>query len=160
VAAATAAAPGYQSGHAMVGIGSRPRMAGLASPNGAGRPPAAPAGLEPFTPPPAGRLDEPARPSQPLPSRAAFQPAQADEVPLTPAGNALAALNLQEPAGYSDAAALRASAGWVAEAAEQSERRAAAGNEPANNGVGTIGLVALATLLMAVAFFAAQWLLK
>jgi serine/threonine-protein kinase len=161
VAAAAAVAPGYQSGHAMVGIGSKPRMAGLASSNGNGRPPAAPVGLEPFTPPPAGRLEEPARPSQPpLPSRAAFQPKQVAEVPLTPATDPLAALNLQEPAGYSDAAALRASAGWVTEAVEQSEKKAAVSGEPTGNGVGTVGLVALATLLMAVAFFAAQWLLK
>lgn len=100
----------------------------------------------------------PARAGGPsLPSRASFQLPQSEpEIELSPAMPG--GLPLMDPAqhGHHGPAALRASAGWVADAAEQSERSE---SDNRNNGLGTVGVLAAAAILMVMVFIGAKLLM-
>ena len=142
---------GGGSGHRMNGLHAR--AASVANPSTPARP--AP-GMQPVTPPPTRGGHPVAAPPGPargrnLPSRAVFhpQPSEPEEVQLT-------ALPLQElPPGYNDPAALRASAGWVTEAAFEADRRA--NNQ---NGIGTFGMVCIALMLMVLVFIGTKLLMQ
>jgi hypothetical protein len=68
----------------------------------------------------------------------------------------LTALPLQDlPAGYNDPAALRASAGWVTEAAFEADRRA-----NRQGGIGTFGMVCIALMLMVLVFIGTKLLMQ
>lgn len=164
--AAAAALPAATRTVSRPGSGSNLRMRGLegrgasvASPSTPARP--AP-GLQPVTPPPSpGRSVAPAVHGNPgrgnvLPSRASFNHQQQQQQ-ANNAAEEIQLLTLQElPPGYNDPAALRASAGWVTEGAADADRRA---GRPAG-GLGTVGVVCIALILMLVAFIGAKLLMQ
>lgn len=110
--------------------------------------------LEPITPAPAvHRLNAaapqaPARPRS-VPGREALnQPSrqQFEEIQLLEA--------VDGPSPYSDPAALRASAGWLNDADEETQRAGRSG------GIGTIGIAAASLLLLALVFVGARLLMR
>jgi hypothetical protein len=130
-------------------VGSRPGMPAVPTP--------APAPVPAAKPPSRPQMPQvPARPAPAVPGRTAFKapkPAEPDEVPLTP----LAGLPLYElPAHAHSPAALRASAGWVTEAAEQSDPQPNA----ARRALGPIGIVAAAAVMMVLVFLVSKLLMN
>lgn len=184
---AASSPPKGRSGHAMTGLGGggpQGRGMGAGSSFGGSNTPARPMpGLAPSTPPPVGRLhpqQPPAPPSRSaplppvrtpsLPSRSSFKlPSGHDhDVPLQAVqGGGLAGLPLQEPTshhgGHSDPAALRASAGWLNDAAaEADQQQQAAPNDDSEGSstLGTVGLMAAAAILMVLVFIGAKLLMN
>ncbi|OWK36238.1 serine/threonine protein kinase [Fimbriiglobus ruber] len=162
------------------GIGSRPSLPPVPSARDRGYPSREQA---PVTPPPAGRLNPPpatqpsrfqgSAPAPTVPTRASAAPARATAAParapvptraavpsrasfqLPPIEDEIAlTAAFPEHGGYSDPAALRASAGWVAEAAAESDRGGSR-----KGLLGTIGLIAIAMILMVLVFIGAKLLL-
>ena len=115
-------------------------------------------GLPPTTPAPAQRLATPpaARAGGPgptrMPSRESFtlptyRPPVVEEVQLVQAAD-------DGPSPYSDPAALRASAGWLTDAAEETDR-----SQERGGSAGTIGIAVAALVLMTLVFVGAKLLM-
>jgi len=113
-------------------------------------------GLAPTTPAPAAhRLNAsaPQAPSRPnrVPGREAIsapvRQQQFEEIQLLEA--------VDGPSPYSDPAALRASAGWLTDAAEETQRATRSGGS-----IGSIGIAAASLLLLALVFVGARLLMK
>ena len=110
------------------------------------------------TPPPQPaqrKFDRPASPSAPpkkMPGRSSFQkPRDEADVELSAAD-----LPLQQPPMHGDPAALRASAGWVQDAADADRQRSGSGN----SNLGTVAVVAVAILMMVLVFIGAKLLMS
>jgi serine/threonine-protein kinase len=168
-ASAAAAATRAGSNHRMPGLGTN-RMGGsnnhqalspaAASAAAPGRPAAQPTTPVPSRSAPAASTPNNALPARggnvSLPSRASFQLGGAPHAAHA-AGDAEIELTsaLQDPNDYRPGpAALRASAGWVTDAANESEDR------PARGSSGVFLIVVIAVALMGAAFFGAKLLMK
>jgi serine/threonine protein kinase len=181
VAAAPArqfAAPQRASAAAMPGLPAQPAMGGNGRPqnpayqspfNGASARTATPSqasrGLPPSTPAPQQRISNPApaanarggqggNPSNNrMPSRESFQ------LPSHPSIEEVQLLTAVDdgPSPYSDPAALRASAGWLNDADEETRR---ATGKTGGGGIGTIGIAAAALILMALVFIGAKLMMQ
>ncbi|MGL6075530.1 MAG: serine/threonine protein kinase [Fimbriiglobus sp.] len=112
-------------------------------------------GLQPTTPAPQPRIQNPApipsrQPAGRMPSRDSFQLPQAvEEVQL------LTAID-EQPSPYSDPAALRASAGWLNDAEEETRRATAS----RGGNIGIISIIAVSVILMALVFVGAKLVMQ
>jgi serine/threonine protein kinase len=114
-------------------------------------------GLQPTTPAPQPRLggNPGARPAAPapagrMPSRDSFQLPSVEEVQLLTAVD-------EHHSQYSDPAALRASAGWLNDAEEETRR---ASEKRGGGNLGLIGIVAVSVILMALVFVGARLVMQ
>jgi hypothetical protein len=88
-----------------------------------------------------------------MPSRESFQ------LPSHPSIEEVQLLTAVDdgPSPYSDPAALRASAGWLNDADEETRR---ATGKTGGGGIGTIGIAAAALILMALVFIGAKLMMQ